>query len=172
MAIGDYVRTSAGAFAKGARAIVAQALSTGRSGSEAAAALSSAFPRLSGQIAGGIVRGTQQQLAAGQTQFQGGLAFGAPALSVVGTGNIPTQQTVLVRVVVELADGSAIETHHNVRQQAGDSIESARAAAQSMAMKVFASGDYPELQEEAEEGGAQVDVNAYVESVSVLTEEI
>src|SRR5271166_787109 len=164
MALGDYVETTAGALAKGASAIAAAILQRGGSGTEAAAALSNSFPSLSGQIIGGLVSGTRQQLAAGQTEFRGGGVFGAPSLTVAGVGDIPTFQRVTIRATVTGSDGTVSTSTHVVDQQPGQTLADANATVMGRLSLIYEGETSPELGEELE-GEDVVDVETSVVAV-------
>jgi hypothetical protein len=157
MALGDYVRTAAGAVAKGASAIVAAILNRGGTGQEASAALAQTFPSLSGQVIGGLVSGTRRQLAAGQTQFRGGALAGAPSLEIVGIGNVPTAQRVLIQATVTGSEGAISISSHWVDMQPGQTLENAANQVRGSLSLIYEGTDSPELAEEME-GEEVVDV--------------
>jgi hypothetical protein len=158
MPLGDYVRTGAGALAKGASAIAAAVLQSGRSGTEAAAALASSFPRLSGRIIGGLVRGVQQQLSAGQTSFRGGAVFGGPSLAIIQRGDIPTAQRVLMRAAVTGSEGTVSISNHWVDLQPGETLADAARVVNARLDLIYQGSGSPDLAAELE-GQDVVDVS-------------
>ena len=103
-----------------------------------------AFPSLSGQIIGGLTRGVQQQIVAGQTTFKGGALFGAPALTIQQVGDQPTFQRALVQVTLTSADGASAVSHHWVDMQPGDTLSDATARATASVEMILGGIDSPE----------------------------
>src|SRR5271165_709023 len=98
MAIGDYVRTFAGAVAQGASAIVASILNRGGTETEASAALRQTFQRLPQPQIASLISSVGRQLRAGVAQFQGGVQFGGAPLTITQVGDLPTYQQAHIRV--------------------------------------------------------------------------
>src|SRR5271166_2502837 len=150
MAIGDYVRTFAGAVAQGAQAIVASILNRGGTGTEASAALRATFQRLPQPQIASLISSVGRRLSGGQSIFQGGVQFGPPSLVITQVGDQPTYQQALIEVTARTSGGQQITTHHWVQMQPGQTLADAAQRAQATAGTIFASGDYPELEDETE----------------------
>jgi hypothetical protein len=166
MAIGDYVRTLAGVIARGGQAIAAAIFGRGGSGSEAAAALRATFPSLPGNLLGGFVRGVQQQVAAGQTQFQGGALAGTNVLQIVAPGNIGPAQRVLIEATVTGDQGTEAVSQHWVDLEPGQTLEDAADIVKGRLALVFLGTDSPELADELE-GEEPAEVTTRVKTIQI-----